>query len=495
MATLNNYTYSSVSYQITEGDNVPGEIGTAIITLEPVIGYSIGANDFALGSSFSDPNVDSVVFTQDGDNVLITVTFIPSFVMPSDNYNVALCIDGQGVAIPITISGVINSTISSNITGDSSETDTPYSASGLEGETVSLFSRTYTAASGYFLAGETILINGEENPEGFTITETPTYDAENRLVSITYNVSYTFTDISYVNQDVQIVVTSKGIPVVLGEITRWKIYTTVIQVNGDVRLLKIYGGPGAVFSVTLDDGSGAVTIINNETLPASGIYEQNIQFDPVTVDTTYTLTISGDLASGLNTTITLYQYVLTDIEFEAIGTDFNLPSNAVMNGIPLTHYNESTTNNSIEFTWVITSSTAGTLALDRQPEASDISNFEEVYATIDGSVSNSTTFNVIDASNLIGKEEFNETGVRLAPFDARIDTIVSNVITSNNPVTLNDGDEIAFTLNKGNYMNIEELTASLDSNEVTITAKIYFTDFGISGTTFTINLDNFISQS
>ena len=153
--------------------------------------------------------MDSVVFTQDGDNVLITVTFISSFVMPSDNYNVALCIDGQGVAIPITISGVINSTISSNITGDSSETDTPYSASGLEDETVSLFSRTYTAASGYFLAGETILINGEENPEGFTITETPTYDAENRLVSITYNVSYTFTDISYVNQDVQIVVTSK----------------------------------------------------------------------------------------------------------------------------------------------------------------------------------------------------------------------------------------------------------------------------------------------
>ena len=69
MAVLNNYTYSSVSYQITEGDNVTGEIGTAVITLEPVSGYSIDANDFALGSSFSDPNVDSVVFTKDGDNV------------------------------------------------------------------------------------------------------------------------------------------------------------------------------------------------------------------------------------------------------------------------------------------------------------------------------------------------------------------------------------------------------------------------------------------
>jgi hypothetical protein len=453
MPTLNNYTYSSVSYQITEGDNVTSEIGTAVITLEPALGYSLDANDFALGSSFSDPNVDSVVFTQDGDNVLATVTFVAGFVMPSENYNVALCIDGQGVAIPVTISGVINATVSANITGDSSETDTPYSASGLEGETVSLFSRTYTAASGYFLAGETILINGEENPEGFTI------------------------------------------PVVLGEVTRWRIYNAVIPVNGDVRQLKINGGPGAVFSVTLDDGSGPVTIINNETLPASGFYEQAIQFDPVAVDTTYTLTISGDVASGLNTTITLNQYILTDIKFRAVGTDFNLPADATIDGIPLTHYNESTTNNSIEFTWVVTSSIAGTLALDRQPEIGDISNFEEVYATIDGSVTNSTVFDVVDASNLASKMEFNEAGVRLAPFNAEISTIVSNTITCNNPVTLNDGDIIAFTGNKGNYMNIEELTASLDSNEVTITAKIYFTDFGKDGVIFTINLNNFISQS
>ena len=495
MPTLNNYTYSSVSYQITEGDNVTSEIGTAVITLEPVSGYSLDANDFALGSSFSDPNVDSVVFTQDGDNVLVIVTFVAGFVMPSENYNVALCIDGQGVAIPVNISGVINATVSANITGDSSETDTPYSASGLEGETVSLFSRTYTASSGYFLSGETILINGEENPEGFTITETPTYDSENRLVSITYNVSYTFTSVSYVNQDAQIVVTSRGIPVVLGEVTRWRIYNAVIPVNGDVRPLKIYGGPGAVFSVTLNDGSGPITIINNETLPASGVYEQDIQFDPVTADTTYTLTISGNVASGLNTTITLNQYILTDITFRAVGADFNLPSDAVMNGIPLTHYNKSATNNSIKFTWVVTSSIAGTLALDRQPEAGDISNFEEVYATIDGSVSNSTVFDVVDASNLAPGMEFNEAGVRLAPFNAEISTIVSNTITCNNPVTLNDGDEIAFTGNRGNYMNIEELTASLDSNEVTITAKIYFTDFGKDDVIFTISLKNFISQS
>ena len=91
--------------------------------------------------------------------------------------------------------------------------------------------------------------------------------------------------------------------------------------------------------------------------------------------------------------------------------------------------------------------------------------------------------------------EFNQNGVKFAPFDAEIDNIVGNTITVNNPVTLNDGDEIAFTLNSGNYINVEEFSASLNSNEITINAKIYFTDFGRNGTTFFVNLDNFISQA
>ena len=496
MPTLNNYNYSSVSYQITEGDNVPSEIGAAVITLEPVAGFSLDANDFSLGGAFSDPNVDSVVFTQDGDNVLVTVTFVPGFVMPSDNYNVGLCIDGAGVAIPITISGFINANISANINNDSSETNTPYSASGSTGETVLLFSRLYTAASGYFLSEETILINGEQSPDNYTIVETPLYDVDNNLSSIRYDIYYTFPNASYSNHNVQIIVSATEIPVVNAEVTRWKILNTVIPFNGDTRPVKVYGGAGAEFSISIDDGSGPVNIITNAVIPSSGLYEDLVTFGPVLVDTTYTLTISGDIAVSVNANIILNQYIQTTIEFDPDGTGFNLPSNAVISGMPLTHYSNSTPKNTIEFTWNITSSTPpNVLSLDRQPEIQDISNFEEVYAVIDGSVSNSTTFDVVDASNLLAKMEFNQNGIKFAPFDAEIDTIVGNTITVNNPVTLNDGDEIAFTLNSGNYINVEEFSASLDSNEITINAKIYFTDFGREGTTFLVNLDNFISQA
>ena len=496
MAILNNYTYSSVSYQITEGDNVSGEIGTAVITLSPLPGYSLDVNNFSLGTSFSDPNVDSVVFTQNGDDIDITVTFIAGFVMPSSNYNVDLCIDGEAKETQVSISGVINATVGSNITGDSSETDTPYSATGLTGVATLLFSRTYSAASGYYISAEQILMNGESNPENYSIVETPVYDVDNNLTGITYDVYYTFPSESYINYDFQIIVSAKEIFVANQVVNRWTFTNkTVIPSNGGVRTLMVWGVPGATFSITQDDGSGAVTIVNNETLSASGQYSIDIQFDPIIVDTTYTFEISGDLATSLVTTRELVQYIPIDIEFEAIGIDFNLPSIESITTDPLLRYNESTTRNSIEFTWVITSSIAGTLALDRQPESSDISDFREVYATVDGSVSNSTTFDVVDASNLASKMEFNEDGVRLAPFDTEISNIGGNTVTCLAPVTLANGSVIAFTDNFGNYMSLEQFEASLDSNEVTITAKIYFTNFGKEGKKFTINLDNFISQS
>lgn len=496
MATLNNYTYSSVSYQITEGDNVSGEIGTAVITLSPLPGYTLDVNDFSLGTSFSDPNVDSVVFAQNGDNIDITVTFVAGFVMPSDNYNVDLCIDGEAKETQVSISGVINATIGSNITGDSSETDTPYSASGLTGGATLLFSRTYSAASGYYILAEQILMNGESNPDNYSIVETPVYDLDNNLTGITYDVYYTFPSESYINYDFQIIVSAKEIFVADQVVNRWSfVNSSFILAEGGIRTLKVWGAPGATFSITQDDGSGAVTIVNNETLSASGQYSIDISFPYISTDTTYTFEISGDLLASLPTTKELNQYAFINIQFAADGTDFNLPSNELIIANPYTSYTSIGPSNSIEFTWVITSSIAGTLSLDRQPDISDFSNTAQATAVIDGSVTSSTTFDVIDASDLAIKMEFNESGVNQAPFDAEISSIVVNTITCNNAVTLNDGDEISFTLTKGNNVVPEILEASIDSNEVTINGKFYFNNFGSSATTFTLNLDNFISQS
>ena len=48
MPTFNNYTFSNVTYTITEGDSIPTETGgTAIITISPVSGYTLDVADFS----------------------------------------------------------------------------------------------------------------------------------------------------------------------------------------------------------------------------------------------------------------------------------------------------------------------------------------------------------------------------------------------------------------------------------------------------------------
>ena len=157
----------------------------------PNSGYNATASNFSMDPSFSDPLVLSVVFTQDGLNVLCTVTFVTNFVMPSSNYTINLCVIGDADVNLITIAGTINATVTSNINGNGSETNTPYSNSGVYQEIESLFVRTYNADTGYYLEVPTAnIVTG--NQSNYTIAQTPTYDSENNLTNISYNVNYVY---------------------------------------------------------------------------------------------------------------------------------------------------------------------------------------------------------------------------------------------------------------------------------------------------------------
>lgn len=114
--TLNNYNFSNVSFEVTEQTAIYDTQQTAVITIIPNAGYTVAASDFSLDPAFTDPAVNTVVFTQSGDNVLCTVTFVQGFLMPSENYLVDLCVTGEGVLAPVTISGTYSSVISPNIT-------------------------------------------------------------------------------------------------------------------------------------------------------------------------------------------------------------------------------------------------------------------------------------------------------------------------------------------------------------------------------------------
>lgn len=497
MITNNNYTYSALSFNILQGDNVSSEVGTATMTLSPVSGYSIDVNDFAFDANSSDPNIDSVTLTQNGSNIDVEITFDPGYVMPAANTELNVCITGAGVLNQKTISGVITSIVPNNISGDVSETNTPYSASGAEGDTVLLFSRTYTADSGYEISLADIKINQNVFPPNYSIDKQLTHDSENRLVAVTINVSYTFPNYSVSGDVVRITLKESLIYVVNELVSRWTIPSGVIPEQGDFRTLIVSGVPGATFSITRDDGSGAVALVTNEVLDATGQFSVVVPFDPVTADTTHTFIITGDLATGLNDTIIIQQRINIDLSIRSVGTDFSISADVIKEVTPLSTFTSNSLTNTIDFSFVINPGGAGIMSLDRQPKLSDFTPSMDVEAATSDEDTDIdvTSFDVTDASNLTVGMKFNEQRNEFAPLSNAITAIAGNTLTVKDPVTLQEGDIILFSQTDGTYMDLQALSASLENNEITITGQFTINNSGNSDQTFTLNLDNFISQT
>ena len=105
MPTINNYTFSSVSFNVQEQTFISDTQTVAVLTISPNLGYSVTAADFSLEPGFSNQYVDTVVFTQDNDNVICTVTFLTNVQMPSANVTIPLCVVGSANPIEVIIKG------------------------------------------------------------------------------------------------------------------------------------------------------------------------------------------------------------------------------------------------------------------------------------------------------------------------------------------------------------------------------------------------------
>ena len=140
--SINNYSFTDIQYTVPENSLVFTVFPTAQLTIVPNSGYTAVATDFSLDPSFSDPAVQGVTFTQSGLNVLVTATFATSFVMPMANYTINLCIIGDATSAKIDISGTVTASVGANVTGGSSEVNTPYTNDGAFGESELLFSRS-----------------------------------------------------------------------------------------------------------------------------------------------------------------------------------------------------------------------------------------------------------------------------------------------------------------------------------------------------------------
>jgi hypothetical protein len=257
--TIGNFSVQSVNFDVPEGDTITSVNPTATLTLVPDPGYQIDASDFSYTSGPS--QITSVVFSQSGDNVLCVVTFDTTYVMPGNNIDLPICIEGSATTIDYTLSGVVRLRTGGNTTPLSG--DTAYSASGSEGDVVQAFSYTIAAASGYYfpVAPSGSITAGD--PGNYSVTESNTYDAEGNLTAVTFTANYTFPGADVSGNVFSINANAAQIPVTVYEITSYTISTSDLPgETNTVRNMKIFGTPGAQFSLTVVNEDGT-SILNS----------------------------------------------------------------------------------------------------------------------------------------------------------------------------------------------------------------------------------------
>ena len=506
MPTVNNYSFSNVTYVIEEGANVATAVGAsyATLTISPTSGYEITAGDFSIDPSFSNSYVDSVTFAQDGNNVICTINFTAGVTMPSSNVNIPLCVIGQGVIKEITISGKVSAAVGSNVTGDASETDTPYSNSGAIGTNELLFSRTYTASTGYYWSTSSFpnvqITTG--NQSNYNITQTPTYNLDNQLTSVSFDVNYTYPSNSISGDVINITVPStKEIYVPTEYVTSYGKFPINIGKGAQTHELLISGGEGATFSVTIDDGTTVTPIVTSVDIPENGLYPIDIDFPAFTGSTSpikYEITISGDVDPSfaqVNPIIVNQYGILPRVSFTATSAaGITGYSTVSVDFEPQTSLKDPVV---AVLDWTL--SYAGTsLTFDGIPVNEDFSGYAPVTVECAPTPSFNPYINVVSSAGVNIGDKFNlvypEGAEGYSPFTYEVVSVPGSAIFVTPNITVQTGQLIDMYRNEGNVINIKSAKSTeISATSINLIIEVEISRFGSEDATFTLDLDNFLS--
>ena len=331
---LTNCTINSDSLIKTGGSAIGSENAQLIIT--PNSGYVVSASNFTVDPA-SVTGVSSISLSDStsagavGNTVLVDVDLDDTYVMPSQNTTITIDIDGSADLIQYSVAGTYDTDVT-NAT-PSSETDTAYSATGNYGVQTTLFIKSFTASSGYYFATPPSAQIVTGNTNHYSITHADTNDSEGNLVTRAFTIKYTFQNYNVSGDDISFTASAIEIPDETAEITAYNINTDNIGEQGETRSYTVYGGPGAVFSVTVvDSGGTTIDSISNVTMPSNGSYTYNIAFPSISSggSETYTITITGDLSSDFDTTsgqdsaIDITQLSTVNLTLSITTTDSNI---------------------------------------------------------------------------------------------------------------------------------------------------------------------------
>jgi len=494
--THNNYTFSPATYSVIENGNLILEVGLAEIIISPAPGYSVSAGDFTISPTFSNPNVDYVTFTQSGDNVSCKIYFLPNAEMPSANLTIPLCIIGQANVDLILIGGIYNTIVGDNVS-PSSQSNIAYSGSGSPGQTIPLFTESFSADSGYWMSVSPTAQIIEGNQSNYTINQTPVYNASNELISISYDVLYTFPLNDFLEDQIQFVVPKAArIYVPSQNISNWSIPTGIVPELGATRLLSVSGEEGAVYSIVISDGTANTNIASNVVMDSSGSAQYNINFPENTTgaNISWSLEISGDLDAGLNPFIYITQSSVVQGIWEPETSTVLQGGFSVQNtGDYIIEPPVGSDTGEVLIQWLISSNNDVPLSIAQNVGNMPWENGEAVVKQVEQASNGSAI--IADTSGIEIGMRFSADGSAAAPLDATVTAVLSSSITySPVSVTIDDPINITFTNSNGFDFNPSQLSAELldPPTSATVEGVITINRFGDTDTVFKLNLDNLL---
>lgn len=515
MPEINNYSFSNAVFNIQEGSVINDQVTNATITISPLSGYTATASDFSLDPSFSNTYVQGVTFTQNGTNVICTVTFLPTVTMPSANVTIPLCVIGSAEVVDITIAGTVSAVVGSNVTGNGSETNTPYSNSGAEGDNELMFSRTYNVASGYYWSSLPSINIVEGNQSNYNIVQTPTFDLNNRLTNIAYAVNYIYPSANVSGDRIVIdVPNAQEIYNPLPKISGYTFNTSALGNDTEVRPLVVLGTPSTTFSATLNDGTTTTTIINNQPLNANGRFEQDVSFPALAkgaTNVTYTITLTGsNIPAEMNGPNPFTISQLNEILIRFRDTSPPTPITGwpavdprsqfkALSQTPYSNLNDSAGSWVVDLDYNVTPVSGGgghQLTLLKQIELSDFSNTESIELIANGNQTNTTTL-IVDSTTGIVVGQKIAINSNLAPYSATVSSVDSSTqLTVTPAITVSDDQVLGAHSDNGNKIQvISSDCTQVNTTTVKLKAKIAITNFGDNNVDFNLNLSNIISYT
>ena len=296
------YTITQSTFEAESGENISGGgNSTVTLVLAPTAGYAISSGNFTTQNLPAE--VDSVVFSQAGVNINALVTFAAGFIMPAADVTLLIDIDGTADEQTFTIDGEY--TIAQLNTQQSATTPIAFSQTAVSGTEVTLFTKTFTADSGYVYDVPPYYYQTQgaaRNEDAYIITYAD--NGLGNILSRIFTVKYLINGQSKTLNDLNFVANAEEIYVPAVEVTSYVISTAKIPAAGQTRIMTFYGGAGADVTIALPAPYPVLGYINTNTnvtltIGDGGFVDHTFIFPANTTggNKTWTWTLTGDLAS------------------------------------------------------------------------------------------------------------------------------------------------------------------------------------------------------